>query len=459
MNTGAHWEGNELVLVRDHGGQVPLFFAIDEAGKAHWAHQPLELARARGGPGVDATRLTDFFSGQDKRTDRSFFDGVAAVRPGELVRVAPGGKVRREWLDVPRDDCASDGGLAKSLSRAVHASISESTGVMLSAGMDSSIVALFASGYDAGPTCFGGAPAGPVPDLPEPLLADESGLAAETASELGLPFVRCAADGCGLLERHRRILPALGQPFTNLANLGWIEAVLDAARARGCKQLLDASHGNVVISHDGRRALEQAVHDGRASAAVGHWLAHVRGGHGSGLVRIARAVANRIAGRPSPDRERREELRAIDNGPFARAYEELFQVTLVDPTADEAVITASMALSERDFAPSGRDRGLAQTILEGRVPAQVAEGRLRGIQGADWRWQLRQDEKAVRALLTEARPLADLHGIGIDAMVRFLDDALAERDAESVAQLLDGQRFMRQLAALDFLVWVEEGAA
>lgn len=459
MNTGADWVGNELVLVRDHGGSIPLFFAIDGAGEPHWAHHPLELARTRGKPRVDAPRLADFFCGEDKRTDRSFFDGVAAVRPGERVRVAPGSQVHREWLDVPRNDCASDGGLAKSLSRAVHASLSDSTGVMLSAGMDSSIMALFASGGAAEPTCFGGAPAGPVPDLPKPLLADESRLAAETASELGLPFVRCAADGPGLLERHRRILPALGQPFTNLANLGWIAALLDAARERGCTQLLDASHGNVVISHDGRRALEQAVHDGRAGAAAGHWLDHVRGGHGSGLVRIARAVADRVAGRPSPDRERKEELHAIDNGPFARAYEELFQVRLVDPTADEAVIAASMALSERDFAPSGRDRGLAQTILEGRVPAKVAEGRLRGIQGADWRWQLRQDEKAVRALLAEARPLAAAHGIGIDAMIRFLDDALVERDAESVAQLLDGQRFMRQLAALDFLVWLEEGAA
>jgi asparagine synthase (glutamine-hydrolysing) len=467
-----------LVLARDSSSERPLFYSAHD-GWVAFASMPSGL-RALGTHAPSLGCLASLLGSAPQDGEDSLFAGIKRVRPGELVEIngASHGRVRH-WQPHTHDPgCARLSNLdyieryRHLLDEAVACRLPHGAGAVathLSAGYDSSAVTATAARLRKGPlTAFTSAPSAAVIDsLPRGRIADESGMAAQTARLHGIEHV-IVRETAPLLEVVRRQTMLWQSPVLSAFNLAWWEAIRLQAAARGATVLLTGEAGNLTINTGGLATLGYYVH----RSMWANWWREARAAAQRPDVRLRGIVVNSFGNRlparvmgalrqrfqklapidafsflreewrehiardappaqPTGDiyRDRLRQIRTYDSGPLRKPAFAQCGIEEVDPTADRRLVEFSLTLPPDQLLRDGQSRPLARAALSDRVPAEVLDSRLRGLQSADWYLRFRQSDAwqvleeiephpAVRELLDLARmrqaiedwPDRDWHG-------------------------------------------------
>ena len=147
-----------LFLARDRFGEKPLHYAVTEEGDFIFASTPGALLEHHGIKAQPDFYSLGFFILQsftfaagDAPLDRSFFEGIRELPPGHFMVVAEGGEKTEEWYSFSCEGEELTFGEAvakvrKALEHSIRKRVADEvkTGVGLSGGLDSSIVAAIA---------------------------------------------------------------------------------------------------------------------------------------------------------------------------------------------------------------------------------------------------------------------------------------------------------------------------
>jgi asparagine synthase (glutamine-hydrolysing) len=189
MFAAAIWDSDkrELILVRDHVGIKPLYYAYGNRGEVLFASEIKSLvASGAFDPEFDEASLIESFSFRAPMAPRTTLKAVRSVEPGTYLRMSVGEKPRRTeryWnvLDRLQDaETVSQPDVERALASAVESHLISDVpvGVFLSGGVDSSLVTALAA--QRGPiTGFCISSSGP---------SDETTFAAVVADALGIPL-------------------------------------------------------------------------------------------------------------------------------------------------------------------------------------------------------------------------------------------------------------------------------
>lgn len=231
-----------LLLARDPYGIKPLYYESRD-GRVRFASQvqALDLAASNG---FDAAGLVGFLLWGSVPEPFTLRRDVRCVPAGHVLVIESGQVGAPVAIPAPLAEPAADAldAARRALEESVRAHLVSDVpvGVLLSAGLDSSLVAALARRNCAGPLravsvafeAFGG------------MDADEAPLARQTARSLGLdPVVRCFASR-ELEELFPRALLAMDQPSIDGFNT-WLVSL--AAREAGLKVVLSGIGGDELF--------------------------------------------------------------------------------------------------------------------------------------------------------------------------------------------------------------------
>ena len=339
------------------------------------------------------------------------FIGVHRLTFGHrLERTRHGPEVTRWFRPAANLDRRTSQGEAAALMRevieaevAVALESDASASVAMSGGLDSTLVAAIAAAGVPNPhrvTAYCAVPSPPPPPegIPRGRVADEWPLAEAVGEHTGIAVVRMTnCDRVDWLdsvdsfhERHFRSLPAQ-------SNYWWLAAMEEAAVAAGHRTILTGQSGNATLSGG-------PPHTAPPLLADGSWAAGGLRSRSRDALRRLRVGAGGGQRWPSPVRPGLPvsipaHVLAIDpwlrwcladppmrgRGPWTGA-----DVTWVDPLGTASVITAAMSLPAVVWHRRGLDRALARDLAADLLPAAVGSNRLRGQQGTDMPWLLRE---------------------------------------------------------------------
>jgi asparagine synthase (glutamine-hydrolysing) len=387
----------------------------------------------------------------------TFFQRVRRVEPGAVVSVTPDGVRSRTWwtpspalLRLKRDADyveAFRAELDAAVGRCLRG-VGRSVAAHLSSGLDSSAVATTAARL-LGPaggrvTAFTAVPRERY-DLPQPpgAIGDEGPLAALTAAmHPNVDHVLVRTGGRSALTDLDRHVFLFDQPMPNPCNMAWVNAINDAARARGCQVLLTGELGNLSLSHDGLELLPQLLREGRWAALAGQWRALKRGGFlryrasaartfgpylppwlwswasrnlrgqrvdalGYAAIRPdtlaalaagARALSPGLDQRPPREgvKTRLWALARVDRGFMTKGVLAGWGLDRRDPTSDRRLIEFALSIPAEQVLRGGAPRALARAALADRVPRAVLWRRDRGRQAVDWHEGVENDLPLLR---------------------------------------------------------------
>ena len=435
----------KLLLGRDPTGQRPLFYACGP-GFAAFASMPNAIAASRGVTAeLDFETLARALSDMPPRDDRSYFAHVKKVRPGEIVAISGSKVERREYWQPPFGSYERIGeqeyvdAYRSILDEAVRSRLRRRGGRVathLSAGLDSGAVASAAARLAGSRNviAFTSAPDAELEIVnPEGRFPDESGLAAEVASFVGIRHVVVREQGCSLA--HLRSHAALYQePFRNNVNAGWLARLaLEAARG-DCQVMLTGEAGNLTLNggslanladfiadrqwknwlRESRLALRRggARWTGVLMNSFGHRLPHRVGAklaqHYLGViprseasflrreaidqfVRPALPLEHEVRSGDSY-RDRIAVLKSYDFGNFNKGILAETGVDQRNPLLDRRAIEFSLKIPPEELFHDGRSRALARRALEGRLPDKIRTMNERGYQAAGWHKQVSKAE-------------------------------------------------------------------
>ncbi|HEX8484515.1 MAG TPA: asparagine synthase-related protein [Sphingomonas sp.] len=355
------------------------------------------------------------------------FRHIVRVGMGECVIVTAGGETRRRhWTPDPptlRLARASDyeEALRAEFDRAVRVRLPRegSVAVHLSAGLDSGSVAATAArllapeGRQA--VAFTAVPReGAVSHVPSGRLPDEGPLAALTAAlHDNMEHVRVRTDGRSPLDALPWAFALCEQPFLNLCNQVWRDAIYELAQARGLSVLLTGQAGNLTLSYKASRRLRVRLRGRGLRGLADEVRALSWKRQGSGLGGLMRAVAAR-AREPWQEQvpsllnpQRREELgppgatlrmpasidtrgerlaalRRIDLADYTKGALARWRIDERDPTSDRRLVEFCLSVPDEQFRLGGIPSSLARRAMADRIPPPVLRQRVRGLQAFDW---------------------------------------------------------------------------
>lgn len=440
----AVWDRNlrRLVLARDPSGQRPLFTSLSSKRLAFAsmpgglvAHPNIALGFDRSG---FAAKLKD-----DLGQRSTYFTGVERLPPGHCAIYSHGRlDVRRWWnpsfdrLEIGIDEAVDR--YRSLLDQAVRARTGydqQIVAAQLSAGWDSSAVTATASRVADRPVvAFTSAPpkgfAGPVP---RGSMADESGIAAATAKYCGIDHhvLRRSPLTLEFLERQAMDFQ---EPSRNLINAVWDQAIQKKTAELGGKVLLNGLLGNLTLHFGGLPVLRLWLGGGHAAT----WLDQARAAASRGDVRwrgilfnsfdpVLPAVLSRSLRRIGLGTDRwtgwflNEDLRAqrraslddraawdptvdrvklitnLDHGMLGKGALASTGVLPSDPLSDRRIMEFSLRLPPEMMLDNGIYRPLARRALADRLPVEMFDSPLRGVQSADWQTRFPRSE-ALRIL-------------------------------------------------------------
>ena len=440
----ALWDGREqrLLLARDFLGQRPLHFYrckdfIAFASMPKGLHGLPDVPRA-----PDQDMLTRFLSLMPETGGQSFFEGVQRVEPGHVQILTPTGATSRaywqpsrrplllkrdeDYVDAVRD--ALDGAVAKRLRGA-----DGQVGAHLSGGLDSSAVAATAARLmaDTGSvTAFTAVPReGYDGAVPRGRMGDEGPLAAAAAALYpNIEHVLVRTHGRSPFAALDRNFYLYERPALNLCNGVWNDAILDGAKQRRLKVLLNGLLGNMSFSYTGLEQLPEMLARGRL-LPLARQIAQLRG-HG---VRLESSIAHAVgpflpaglwravnrwrgrhlrledysavnsdaaaalradaaaAGLDVSYRPRRDPfgtrlwvMRRVDLGNYNKGFLGGWGVDVRDPTGDRKLVELCLSIPPGQYLKDGVPRSLARRVLADRLPAQLVEEKRKGLQAIDW---------------------------------------------------------------------------
>ena len=423
----------QLTLARDPTGQRPLFFATAE-GAIGFSSTPAGLINCPGfETGFAYSRLAASMVGLGYFAPETLFEGIGRILPGHIAIWRGSDVSQRPYWSPPTDELRLSPSeyveaYRHQLDLAVGSRLrhrSGSLGAHLSAGYDSSAVAATAARLSGTkpPIAFTCAPRegfdGPVPSG---RLADESSIAALAARQNGMEHVvvRPRRGALADLRRHARLYQ---DPGINLVNMEWWTEILRQAADRGVSTMLVGVMGNLSINASGLAILPQWVRQG----SLRQWLAQARAAAGRPDVRWRGVLYNSFGGwlpanvsdrlqamfrgipsakeqsffrdewwstlpndQPPPARpgerypDRLNAIRSMDVGLLRKGAWADAHVEERDAMADRRLIDFSFRLPPDQLLDRGRYHPLARRALADRLPAELLDSPLRGLQGADW---------------------------------------------------------------------------
>jgi asparagine synthase (glutamine-hydrolysing) len=434
-----------LFLARDPLGQRPLFYHRSRrlfafATMAKGLHALAEIPRA-----PDEERVAEFAALLPADGPQTFFKNVSRVAPGECLTVtADGIRSRRYWQPSRQPlrlrPAEYVEGLRHHFDQATRARLrgtGTNVGTHLSAGLDSSSVTATAARVSpAGGRviAFTAVPREGYRPADETWRIENEGVhAAHTASLYSnIEHVLIGSRGRSPFAGLDRSFFLHEQPMLNICNSTWVDAINDAARARGLRVLLTGALGNFTISYSGVEWLSRMISTGRwiewagTAAALRRrreigrkelltsslgplmtaamWRRAVLATRGTDL-RLASYCALRadfaakldLAGRakirghdlsfrPHADgfALRLLGLRMTDLGAWNKGVLAGWGIDQRDPTSDRRVVEFCLSVPPREFLRDGLRRSLARRAFADRLPAAVTMERRRGYQTADW---------------------------------------------------------------------------
>lgn len=491
-----------LTLARSPVGARPLHFRID-GDRLFFASMPSGVV-GREQLRPDLAALAARLAGVGLEGDRTSFRNVRSIAPGEILQFGRTGLRRGQyWKPTPSDRINMPlheriGALRECLDTVVESGmrrVSPALGLHLSSGYDSSAIAGTAAklrGSNDRLVAFTAAPANGLEQLNfRGRIADESGIAAKTASELGLEHV-IIRDGTPLLDAMHNHARTYQQPVSNILNHGWWTKIAENAAEMGSDIMLTASAGNFTLSYGGLPVLAHWLRSGRLL----HWFAEARAVRRSGNVRwqgllyssfgpwlpgLAADLVERlflgappprdihyvrsewIAGRASgwsrpalsgnPFADRLAMIRQLDFGLHRKGLLAQTGIDERDPTADRRLVELCLSMAPEELLKDGTYKPVARAALSDRVPKQVLDLSLRGYQGADWAARLNRNNMfdAVEEIATSSA--ADM--LDLEAMRRAINSWPDRNFDESTKLFRVGRKLTDALAAGMFIREVE----
>lgn len=270
---------NRLVLARDPLGIKPLYYTRTAAGEIVFASElPAILAH----PGVRASADWRTVSGylttiRTTLDDRSMFEGIRLVRPGEWITFDlsdPGLGEQRGRVEL-----AAEAGTTRAIVDAsVRAHLRSDVPVccLLSGGLDSSICAFNARDAitDLRTFCAGASDAEPVMGIPQ---SEDFGFARQVAGVLGTDHREAHVSEEGFGERWPWLVSKLGVPLSTPNEVAIYE-VARAIRASGCVVALSGEGADELFGgyeaplRHAAMLLEQGHRGEVVALAAGSWV-------------------------------------------------------------------------------------------------------------------------------------------------------------------------------------------
>jgi asparagine synthase (glutamine-hydrolysing) len=395
-------ERRKLTLARDPTGQRPLFFAVTDQAIA-FSSTPAGLLNC---PDLAIKfaypRLAASMIGFPHLQPDTLFKGIERVLPGHIA-TWDGAKVeQRPYWAPPKDELRLQPdeyveAYRHHLDTAVSSRLrrrSGSLGAHLSAGYDSSAVAATAAllSPETRPIAFTCAPrAGFDGPVPAGRLADESGIAGIAAKRAKTDHV-IVRPSRGVLADLRRNARLYQDPALNLVNMEWWTEILRQARDRGVSTMLVGVMGNLSLNASGLSILPQWIRQ----RDFGTWLAQARSAAARPDVRWRGVLYNSFSEwLPAALSDRLQSLfRGIPSAREQSFFREEWWASLpVDPIPPsqpgERYPDRLAALRMLDVGLL-RKGALADTGIDerdataDRLPRELLDLQLRGLQGADW---------------------------------------------------------------------------
>ena len=489
---------HKLTLVRDSAGQRPLYYRYGAHGAA-FASLPHAL-RSLGGSPPDLQALADQLLNINGPRLPSFFKDIHSVGIGKIVEIDPSGRTTSNWW-TPRTDCDNfDRDFPDPvetyralLDDAVRCRVSSSSPVAthLSSGYDSSAVTATAARLAKQPEDVVAFTSVPVAGFQSPhvkgRVADEYGGASLVAARYGLRHVRVPPRG-NVLDFIRGFGARIHQPILAPINMSWWTEIRERAAALDARHILTGQNGNLSLSAGGYAAFSDYVLRNDWTGLFREMRAGMRRDDMSvrGVLFnsfgpwIPRGIANRlrlmIMGssldndflRPEwrdPDRMAVAEAgiprtyaagrvysyRTEDSAVLAKSALLDHGIVENDPTADRRMVEFSLRWPPEKLLFQGKSRWLARAGLADRLPAQLLDSPVRGLQSADW--HLHVSQMQARDLLTEIRGNANAEQLfDLDVMSEAID-RWPDRDlGDPAVQFRYGIQLVSALMAGLFLV-------
>ncbi|MGZ9098245.1 MAG: asparagine synthetase B family protein [Brevundimonas sp.] len=431
-------------MARDAMGGRPLHY-FQGPGLFVFASMPKGLHALPDIPyAVDEELLGRAFTLARTDPEASCFQQIKRVGIGESVVITRAGRSgARHWnpsleplrLSRPAD---YEEALREHLDRAVSDRLPARGDVsaQLSAGLDSSAVASTAarqlSARRGRVIAFTSVPRGDADAFGAAYrLADEGPIAAMTAALYpNMDHVRVATPGRSPLAGCADAFELAEQPWLNLCNRVWIDAISDQAQARGLTVMLTGQMGNLTLSYKGTSSFKNRLRRADLSGALNElriaaWLR----GH-DGWDGIARATRERLtelwrsAGREPGEGEPASLLNpawgggsgvpdgpqgaGLPHGPAMSRVAAMHRVDLangrkatlarwrfheLDPTSDRRLAEFCLRVPEAQLRFGGLPAALTRRALADRLPPAVTQLRTRGIQAIDWHMGLTEPER------------------------------------------------------------------
>ena len=377
------WDGGTRTLRAAASAPLaPPWYFHDAGRRFAFASRAQALLALPGVPRrVDEQHVAGFLTRADTGPDRSFFQGIRRLLPGQLLVARDGHVTITQWWRpdlqeslVLRDDGEYLEAFEALLQRVVaeHLPADGSCGVLLSGGLDSGAVAATAAPLLA----RAGRRLAAYTHVPrsafdEPLM--EGRYADETPNVEALASIHPNVDlqlvpeaPRGLLYGLERLFAAAESPVRNAANRGWLEAIYTHAHADGVGTLLNGDQGNITVSWDGTGLLSELVRRGRLVEAVRE--ARARAGTGA-AASTGRALVG-LGIRPLLPEVLSAGVSTLRGGPRARATASYGTYSLISSR-----FAAEIGLARRDERRRRRVHQLVPRDLRAsRLRTLVATG-------------------------------------------------------------------------------------
>ena len=461
----AVWDARqkELWLARDPSGLRPLFWCAS-SGFAAFSSMPKGLFCFPGiAKRLNQQYLEDYLLLLPADGDKSLFDDVHRVIPGEIVTLRASGSVRTRYFDyreVQKIRLASNEEYVEAfklvLDTAVRRRLRATTPIAsyLSSGFDSSTISACAARLlgESGQalTCYTAVPAeGFELKTDGPFHVDEGPGARAVAAMY--PNINHRMLRTGHLSPFRdleEMLELLDRPPLNLCNSVWVNEIQRAAARDGTQVLLSGSLGNASISYDGVPYLAQLLKSGRWLSLARIIRPHLQGDKLKALRFFAKhscgpllprwlwtlieksagrgfqsdpsaytAVKDARGGRKRFYRRAREldwdlSYRPSSNGLEQRVsllsridigeYSMIANARGVDqraPALDRDLVAFCLGIPESQYVGGRHFRWILIRAMRARLPPEVLFPRSSGLQAADWFMGLSTETDEVRSRL------------------------------------------------------------
>jgi asparagine synthase (glutamine-hydrolysing) len=429
-----------LFAARDHIGERPLFYHRGPNFTAI-ASMPKGLLAIPGVyRGFEAQRVVDALVLTHPDWHSSYYEGIARVPLGHLVRVTPNSfECKPYWhpcdakpIRYKRDEDYVEA-LLEIFDKATAARLRSPKGIsaQLSAGMDSSSVVATAARILA-PQNLGLTAYTSVPrkgflgkGIPGRLFQEGPGAADVCALYPNVTHVLIDSAGYDLLDDMKAWTDAMDEPAQNCVNLLWMSAIMRDAQQRGAGVMLHGLSGNATISADGWEAMTTWFRTGhwlklfqfannlrnrgefsfKASAVLAtnglmpRWLKkQIKPGAkflnldyspvNPGIVKeydlVEKAFQKRHGNLPDIRTQRARFFERFDPAPLNAAIAARFGLENRDPMGDKRIFEFCFSIPIEQYAAQSQSRSLVRRAMKDRLPASTLARNVRGQQGADW---------------------------------------------------------------------------